>query len=88
MSDMRDKLLSLIEDERERNFNLPGSEWDSKNTPNDWIAIAGSYLLRASTRKTIKPRAEDFEDDLVKSAAIILAALEHIKTMKDNGSLI
>ena len=33
------------------------------------------------------PNAEEFKNDLVKASAVILAALEHIDTMKDKKDL-
>jgi hypothetical protein len=87
MTARREEIIAEILAERERQFNLPGSEWDTKNTPNDWLAIAASYCLRGSSRKHTKPQAEAFEEDLIKAAAVILAALEHAAHMKTNGSL-
>lgn len=40
----RADLLARMEAERARQFNLPGSEYDVRNTPNDWVAIATHYL--------------------------------------------
>lgn len=80
--------------ERERQKTLPGSEWDSKNSVNDWIAIASHYLTQQAKRKSssrftrgISLTQEDFEDDMIKAAAVILAALEHSDILKDNGEL-
>lgn len=81
------EFVDLIVAAREKQFNLPGAEWDTKNTPNDWIAIAASYLTSASTRKHTKPKADEFEDDLIKAAAVILAALENSESMRNSGSL-
>jgi hypothetical protein len=87
MSQRRQEIVDLILSERERHFNLPGSEWDEKNSPNDWIAISATYLTSGSSRKHTKPLADDFEADMVKAAAVILAALEHISSMRDLGTL-
>jgi hypothetical protein len=78
MSAARQKILDEISGERNRQFNLPGSEFDQKHTINDWIAIAGQYLTRAADRKHIPYDYTDSRFDLVKSAAIIVAALEHL----------
>jgi hypothetical protein len=83
----RQEIVDRILSERERNFNLPGSEWDMKNTPNDWISIATSYLSSASSRKHTLPAGNDFEEELIKSAAVILAALEYVNSMRNNGTL-
>jgi hypothetical protein len=87
MSELRKALIDKVLAERDRQFNLPGSEWDHTNKPNDWIAIAASYLLRGSCRNHLAPLADSFEDDLVKAAAVILAALEHAELMKTSGTL-
>lgn len=83
----RQELVELIVAEREKQFNLPGAEWDAKNGPNDWIAIAATYLTSCSTRKHTQTFAEEFEDDLIKAAAVILAALENIPSMRSSGAL-
>lgn len=87
MSARRQEIVESVLRERERHFNMPNSEWDVKNSPNDWIAIAAAYLTSASTRKHTTPLVSDFEDDLVKAAAVILAALENIQSMRSSGTL-
>lgn len=83
----RQHFLDLIKAERERQLSLPGSEWDQQNTPNDWCAIAGTYLLRETYRKSQSVAAADYTDSMVKAAAVILAALEYIPTMVKDGFL-
>ena len=75
----RQHLLELISNERARQESLPGSEFDQKHTQNDWIAIATMYLSRSASRKHVPTSSDDFQDNLIKAAAIILAALEHEK---------
>jgi hypothetical protein len=82
------KFIDLIYKERERYFNLPGAEWDGKNNPNDWVAKAAKYLLRNVGTGISKPSVAEFQDDLIKSAAVILAALEHIELMKNRKELL
>jgi len=84
----RDDLLKKIQVERERQFNLPGSEFDIKNTPNDWISIIGHYTNRDVFRSGRKPLKDEFEDSLIKAAAVILAALEHSENMKTKGHFV
>ena len=84
---MLDKLVERIHAERQRQADLPGSEWDSKNTPGDWVAIVSHYVSSEVRRNGMVPMAEDFEDKLVKAAAVILAALENLEVMKDRGEL-
>jgi hypothetical protein len=73
----RDKIVSDIVNERLRQLNLPGSEFDIKHTHNDWISIAVQYLGRASSRKHMPISTEEYRDALIKAGAVILAALEH-----------
>jgi hypothetical protein len=87
MSLLRSELLAKISSEREYNSDSPGSEWDSKNTPGDWIALIAHYVSAEPRRKGIVPDAVEFEDTLIKGAAVILAALEHVTLMKDRGEL-
>lgn len=71
------KILEEISQERDRQYNLPGSEYDVKHTVNDWVAIATQYLSRNATRKHQSISSEDQRDNFIKTAAIILAAVEH-----------
>lgn len=94
MSERSVKLLERIVAERDRQKTLPGSEYDAKNSVNDWIAIAGHYLNEPAKRKSSAsynrgsiPTQEDYEASLIKAAAVILAALEHAETLKKNGDL-
>lgn len=83
----RAELLKLIEAERLRHKDLPGSEWDHNNTPNDWVAIVSHYVANDVRRNGSIPSSEDYKASLIKSAAIILAALEHIEIMKERKEL-
>ena len=84
----RSDILERIKSERERQLDLPGSELDANNTVNDWVAIAGYYLSQEARRATTnQTRQTDFESELVKAAAVIVAALEHSENMKDKGEL-
>ena len=78
----RQIILNEISGERDRQFNLPGSEYDQKHTMNDWIAVATAYLSRGVTRKHVKSDYEDQRQALIKSAAVIVAALEHLDKPK------
>jgi hypothetical protein len=48
-----------ISNERDRQYNLPGSEYDQLHSINDWIAIAGQYLTSCSNRKHTKSNPAD-----------------------------
>jgi len=84
---MRADLVKNIVTERERHIDLPGSEFDLNNGPNDWIAIAGRYLTEGAQRKGVTPSSEEFIDNLIKAAAVILAGLEHVDHMKSHKRL-
>lgn len=79
--------LERVRQERQRNADLPGSEWDANNTPGDWVAIVTHYVSAEVRRNGVVPETEEFEDKLVKAAAVIAAALEHIEVMKDRSEL-
>lgn len=81
MSARRSDMLARIEAERVRQVNLPGSELDARNTPNDWVAIASHYLNEEVRRGGSLPDRQDYEDGLIKAAAVVLAALEHMDVM-------
>jgi len=81
-------ILSQIHAERQRQFDLPGSEWDARNTPGDWVALIGHYANGEVRRNGQAPYADDFEESLIKAAAVIIAALDHIEDMKSRGQLL
>ena len=82
----RGLIVQRIMAERERQFNLPGREFDGVNTPNDWVAIVGRYLFEETRRGDVKPERSNYEDSLVKAAAVLLAALEHCPMMNESGN--
>lgn len=81
-------IIEQIAAERNRQFNLPGIEFDMRNTPSEWISIAAHYLFEEVRRGPIVPSREGFDDSLIKAAAVIVAALEHADTMTKLGTLI
>lgn len=83
----REELLKKIEAERERQYQLPGSEFDINHNPNDWIAIVTRYLSEGAKFGGITPLREEFEDALIKAGAVLLAALEHSEHMKAEKKL-
>lgn len=82
-----DEILQKIKNERDRQYRLPGSEWDGKNSPGDWVAMISHYVGEEVRRNGINPNAEDFEAALVKAAAVIVAALQHLDLMKSRNEL-
>ena len=87
MTMQRAELLDRISAERSRQSDLPGSEWDAKNTPGDWVAIVTHYVSSEVRRNGIVPSQAEFEDNLVKAAAVILAALENASVMRGRSEL-
>lgn len=85
---MRREYLERIEAERLRNLELPGSENDVLHTPNGWAARAAHYLFDEARRGSYIPTREDFENSLIKAAAVILAALENSSNMARLGHLL
>lgn len=77
--------VSRIEAERARQIDLPGSEMDVRNTPNEWTAIVAHYVTEEVRRGGHKPSRAAFENSLVKAAAVILAALENGDSMQSLG---
>ncbi len=73
--------------ERERQFALPGTESDYAKSPNDWIATILSIMGEGAERNGIPPSRHDFERAIVKSAAVCLAALEHLDHMTGRKEL-
>jgi hypothetical protein len=87
MHDRRQEFLDRIAGERERNFMLPGSEGDTLKTCNDWLVTAISYLAQTRQRGVEQTTKFEYEDGLIKAAAIIVAALEHGEFMVGKGLL-
>jgi hypothetical protein len=79
--------VDLILAERERQFNLPGTEHDARKSPNDWITTIVSILGEGVERSGIPPTKQDFERSITKAAAVCLAALEHTALMSEQKKL-
>ena len=88
MSSNVNEFISQILIERSRQKDLPGSEWDHKNSPGEWIALISHYVSEEVRRNGILPSKEYFEESLIKAAAVILATLEHIDDMYEREQLI
>lgn len=87
MPDRRHDLIDRIVTERERQLSLPGSETDTRKGVNDWLMTAIFYLSQARQRGVEQTTQLDYEDELIKASAIILAALEHADFMSSKGLL-
>ena len=83
----KEDIFQRILKERNKQSDQPGSEYDANNTPNDWGSIISHYVNRECRRYNIIPEQSDYEDSLIKAAAILVAALEHLDIMKNKGNL-
>lgn len=72
MNYLKDFYNKVVE-ERVYQINKCGNDFDSKNTPNDWVAYTTQYLGLAVTMPWNK---ETFKKYLVKTAALCAAAYE------------
>lgn len=82
-----ENILASIAKERNRQKDLWGSEYDLKHGPNDWSAIASSYLNAEVSNKGRSPDSAQWRDAMTKAAAVIVAALEHEQNMCNRGQL-
>jgi hypothetical protein len=85
MNPKRDDIIKEIITERIRQLELPGSEWDQRNIPADWISLITHYVSGETRRNGTKPNAAEYRNNMIKAAAIILATLEHFDEMKRRG---
>lgn len=70
----KDAIIQFVLDERERQDEIWGVEFDKKNTPNDWI----SYITRYTGKAVTGPGFDvhEFRKNLIIVAALCFAALE------------
>ncbi len=73
---LRNKILEMIVQERERQVNAPDSHLDHQKTKNDWTSKIGYYLFENAAKPNSHQSFEEFRRSLIKTAAVILAALE------------
>lgn len=76
MSDLRNEIIKLITEERDKQLNSPVSSQDQIKTKNDWTAKIGYYLFETSSRPDKHVSFEEFRESLIKAGALILGALE------------
>lgn len=81
-------IYSAIAAERQRQFDLPGTEGDVAKGPNDWIVTITAILCEAQSRSGMPPTAEDFRHAMIKAAAVTVAAIEHIDLMSSKNRVI
>lgn len=69
----RDEIFNELKQEREYQDKKWGTEFDDKNTVNDWGTYINIYLAKATDMKATK---EQQREAMRKVAALSLAALE------------
>ena len=73
----REEILMEISEERERQDALWGTEFDDKNTPNDWLAYIVRYVAEGGYYGRLEQYdPQQFRDFLIKAAALCVAAVE------------
>jgi hypothetical protein len=81
----RDEIISLIIEERLRQMSNPNTLADHLKTKNDWTGLAGYYLFESASRPDKHISFDEFRSSLIKSAAVILAALETSFSLEDES---
>lgn len=80
--------IDKIAAERQRQFELPGTESDYLKSPDNWIATIISLVGEGVERSGMPPAKDDFERAIIKAAAVCLAALEHIDHMTEQKRIV
>ena len=80
--------IDMVAKERQRQFELPGTEGDYAKSPDNWIATIISILGEGTERSGIPPTRHDFERAILKTAAVCLAALDHLDHMAERKKII
>jgi hypothetical protein len=76
-----EEILDLIKEERSmqitRSHGGDTPEFDKENTQNDWVAYIAAYAGRAADKVARNDReGQTFDDNIVKVAALCVAALQ------------
>lgn len=79
------KIVDNVENEVIRQLKLWGTDFDDKNTANDWVAYITRYVAEgAYDGRGGNYTPERFRKHLIKAAAICVSAIE---TIDRNGEL-
>lgn len=81
----RDEIIELIIAERNRQLENPNSSSDYHKTKNDWAALAAYYLFEGASRSDKHVTFEEFRESLIKTAAVLIAALETSYSLEDSN---
>jgi hypothetical protein len=77
MADIRKEIFAQVDAEIEYAIAKWGTEFDDKNTLNDWVAYAVIYLARVAH---IEAKKDDQEAALLKTIGLLVNALTRVKT--------
>lgn len=79
----RDEILEMIIAERNRQAENPNTLSDVHKTKNDWAALAAYYLFEGASRSDKHVTFEEFRESLIRTSAVLLAALETSYSLED-----
>ncbi len=79
----RNEIYKLIEKERCSQDKKFGTGFDDSNTANDWITYINTYASRASSDNVQKRDLKEFKNNMIKVAALAVAAIERVECNKE-----
>jgi hypothetical protein len=79
---VRQKIFSEVDAERQHQESKWGNAFDDRNTPYNWSAYIGQYSTRHLIGDPTKVSEAEFRADMVKVAALAVAAVESIDRRK------
>lgn len=77
----RKEILKKVKSERARQDDIWGNDFDSLNTSNDWVSYITRYAGKAVTNPWDPNR---FSENMIKVAAIAVAAIEQLEKTEGN----
>jgi len=79
----RDEIIEMIIAERNHQAENPNTLSDLHKTKNDWAALAAYYLFEGASRSDKHVTFEEFRESLIRTSAVLLAALETSYSLED-----
>jgi hypothetical protein len=79
---VRQQVLNEVDAERNTQDAKWGTAFDDRNTPYNWAAYIGQYSTRHLIGDPTKVSETEFRADMVKVAALAVAAIESIDRRK------
>ena len=84
----RDEIIQRIVEERLEQLSNPNSLNDRTKRKSDWTSLAGFYLFEGAYKPGEHVSFEEFRESLIKTSAVLLAALETSFALEeDNGNI-